>query len=144
MRTKKACAECHQKEVTSATGGKHQCQQCHPPHKEPPGAGPAWWTRCQSCHAAQAQGVKTRGPKHSECKNCHEPHRFAIPGCTSCHSGMAEKGAHGVKEHAAKCNACHNPHTNEQPTRAQCLACHTNKQSHQPEAQRCQACHPFQ
>ncbi len=143
VRSKKPCVECHASEAASAMGGKHQCMQCHPPHKAPPGAGPAWWGRCQSCHAEKAQSVKSRGPKHSECKNCHQPHRFAVPACTTCHKAMQDKGAHGIKEHAAKCNACHNPHTSDAPVRAQCLACHTNKQSHQPEAQRCQACHPF-
>jgi hypothetical protein len=144
VRAKKVCAECHEKEQASALGGKHQCQQCHAPHKEAPGTGPAWWTRCASCHQKQVAGTKALGPKHSDCKNCHQPHKFAVPTCVSCHQGIQEKGAHGVKEHAAKCNACHDPHQKQSPARAQCLACHTNKQSHQPEAQRCQACHPFQ
>lgn len=144
VRTKKPCQSCHEKEGASALGGKHVCTGCHSPHKETPGAGPAWWTRCATCHQDKAESVKARGPKHAECKNCHQPHKFAVPTCTSCHTGMEAKGAHAVKEHAAKCNACHDPHTTASPARAPCLACHTDKRDHQPEAQRCQACHPFQ
>ncbi len=143
VREKKACSTCHVKEATTAMGGKHQCVQCHAPHTAPPGFGVAWWTRCNECHAAKVTSVKLRGPTHSECKNCHQPHRFAIPTCTSCHTDIATKGLHNVAKHAATCNACHDPHVKSEPTREQCLSCHTNRRDHQPNAQKCQACHMF-
>lgn len=140
---KKACAECHKEEASSALGGKHQCTQCHAPHQQTPGKGPAWWARCSDCHDKQVTGARTRGPVHSDCKNCHQPHKFEVPSCTSCHATAKEKALHAVKGHADKCDACHDPHQKSEPSRAQCLSCHTNKQNHEPEAQKCQACHPF-
>jgi hypothetical protein len=144
VKSKKACADCHAQEATSALGGKHQCAQCHAPHQATPGTGPAWWSKCGDCHAAQVTGAKTRGPKHSDCKNCHQPHRFSPPTCASCHADVPQKALHAVKGHAAaKCDACHDAHAKAEPNRGQCLACHTNKLKHEPEAQKCQACHPF-
>ena len=81
------------------TGGKHQCQQCHPPHNAPPGFGAAWWSRCNECHRDKVESVKLRGPRHSECKNCHQPHRFAIPTCTSCHTDKTTAWAADAMRH---------------------------------------------
>jgi len=142
VKTKKACADCHGKEAGSAMGGKHQCQQCHPPHNAPPGTGKAWWSRCNECHANKVTAVKDRGPKHAACDNCHKPHKFDPPPCNSCHK-MGSKGLHAVAKHD-KCTACHDAHTKGEPTPKQCLACHTNKTNHEPNAKKCQACHMFQ
>ena len=87
--------------------------------------------------------MKLRGPTHSDCKNCHEPHKFAVPTCTSCHKDIASKGLHAIAQHAANCNACHDPHVKSAPTPAQCLSCHTNRANHEPNAEKCQACHTF-
>jgi hypothetical protein len=144
VRIKKACVECHAPEVASATGSKHQCIQCHAPHKEPPGTGPAWWTRCAQCHADKVESVKQRGPVHSECKNCHQQHRFAKPMCTTCHKDMASKGLHAAEKHLSSCTSCHDPHVHGDPKPEQCLKCHTDRRNHEPTAQRCQACHLFQ
>lgn len=149
VRVKKTCPDCHQAEVKSALGSKHQCVGCHAPHKAAPkpllaGASPAWWTRCADCHQAKVESVKLRGPTHSECINCHKPHRFGVPECASCHTDMKSKGLHAVPKHAEKCTSCHDPHVKGLPERATCLTCHTNRQSHQPDAKRCQACHLFQ
>jgi predicted CXXCH cytochrome family protein len=143
VRNKKPCGSCHAQEVASATGGRHQCVQCHPPHNAPPGTGAAWWTRCNECHGGKVASVKQRGPKHSECKNCHEPHRFAVPSCTSCHKEIAAKGLHATPQHFANCNKCHDPHVKSSPAPEQCLACHTKRRGHEPNAQVCQACHMF-
>jgi len=143
VRSEKACSECHANETTGALGGKHQCQQCHPPHGAPPGQGPAWWQRCNACHSARVESAKERGPTHAECKNCHEPHRFALPTCASCHKDIGTKGLHAVQQHVANCNACHDPHVKAPPSRQQCLACHTNRKDHEPAAQVCSTCHIF-
>ena len=143
VRVKKACTSCHVKEGTSAMGGKHQCVQCHAPHQAPPGFGAAWWTRCNQCHADKVQSVKLRGPTHQDCKNCHQPHRFAVPACTSCHSTIQSEGLHSIAKHAADCTSCHDPHVKSQPTRAQCLKCHQDRVNHEPNAVQCQACHMF-
>ncbi len=143
VRDKKACSECHAGEATSAMGSKHECKQCHPPHAEPPGTGPAWWSRCASCHEKKVESVKERGPTHSECRNCHQPHRFGIPSCTSCHADMGAKGLHAVAKHASSCTSCHDPHVEALPTRDQCIACHTDKRGHEPNAKTCFACHLF-
>jgi len=142
-RNKKACSECHAPEVASAMGSKHQCTQCHQPHAAPPGAGAAWWSRCSTCHAAKVQSVKERGPTHAECKNCHQPHRFAVPTCTSCHNDMGGRGLHAAAKHAANCTSCHDPHVKSMPSREQCLACHTDKRGHEPNAKDCFTCHLF-
>lgn len=142
-RVKKACADCHAAEASSALGGKHQCVQCHAPHVAPPGAGPAWWTKCNQCHAAQVESVKLRGPTHSVCKSCHQPHRFAAPTCVSCHKDIAAKGLHAVPKHTANCASCHDAHVKAPTTRAQCLSCHTDRRNHEPTATTCQGCHPF-
>jgi hypothetical protein len=143
VRVKKACADCHAAEAASATGSKHQCMQCHPPHKDPPGIGKAWWSRCSECHAKKVETVKERGPTHSQCQNCHKPHRFAVPTCVSCHNDMAPKGLHGAPKHSVSCTSCHDPHVKSEPKPEQCLACHTERRGHEPEAKRCQACHLF-
>jgi hypothetical protein len=142
-RDKKACAECHAAEATSAMGGKHECKQCHPPHGAPPGAGHAWWQRCSACHGAKVESAKQRGPKHQVCQSCHQPHRFAVPSCTSCHADMGGKGLHAAPKHAASCTSCHDPHVEAKPTRDQCLACHTDKRAHEPNAKECFTCHLF-
>jgi hypothetical protein len=142
VRKKKVCADCHSAETQSAMGGKHQCQQCHPPHNAPPGTGHAWWQRCSQCHENKVASAKERGPTHSECSNCHKPHKFAVPSCTSCHN-MAGRGLHQVEKHAANCTSCHDPHVKAAPTRNQCLACHTNRANHEDKAKQCQACHMF-
>lgn len=143
VRTKKTCASCHSKESTSATAGKHKCEQCHKPHDAPIGFGAAWWGRCNECHAAKVESVKLRGPKHQQCKNCHEPHKFASPTCTSCHTDISSKGLHASPKHAANCKACHDPHVKGDPTPKQCLSCHTDKMNHQRDAAKCQGCHTF-
>ena len=140
VKTKKACSSCHQKQATSALGGKHHCAQCHAPHRATPAT---WWSRCNDCHQKQVTSAKAMGPKHSDCKSCHTPHRFDPPGCGSCHAGQKDKGLHGGKGHVDKCSACHNPHEKAEATRATCLTCHTKQQKHEPDAQKCQACHPF-
>ncbi|MGK5084383.1 cytochrome c3 family protein [Bdellovibrionota bacterium FG-1] len=149
VETKKACTSCHQAEAQSALGSKHQCLQCHNPHRKVPEKldprwKSPWWSKCASCHTSIAKTTQERGPVHSNCNNCHQPHRFSVPKCMTCHTGMDEKGAHGVPEHLNNCKACHNPHTVASPTRANCVGCHVNKRNHQPQAFRCQACHPFQ
>jgi hypothetical protein len=83
------------------------------------------------------------GPTHAECKNCHQPHRFAVPTCTSCHGDMGARGLHAVAKHGANCNACHDPHLKTMPTREQCLTCHTDKRAHEPNAKDCYTCHLF-
>ena len=143
VRVKKVCADCHAAEATSALGSKHLCMQCHAPHAAPPGVGPAWWTKCNPCHAAKVQSVQVRGPTHAVCKNCHEPHRFAVPTCASCHKDVGAKGLHAVPKHTANCASCHDPHVKSVPSPAQCLACHTTRRNHEPTATACQACHPF-
>ena len=143
VRVKKVCADCHAAETASAMGSKHQCVQCHAPHTAPPGTGPAWWTRCNQCHAAKVQSATLRGPTHSVCKNCHQPHRFAVPTCASCHKDIGAKGLHAVPKHAANCASCHDPHVKSVPSPQQCLACHTTRRNHEPTAAACQACHPF-
>jgi hypothetical protein len=143
VKAKKACATCHTKEATSATGGKHQCVQCHAPHVAPPGTGAAWWSKCNECHSAKVESVKLQGKTHSQCKSCHEPHKFAVPACTTCHAEQVKKGLHTSPKHAASCKSCHDPHVKAEPTRDQCLACHTDKRAHQPDAKKCQACHVF-
>jgi hypothetical protein len=137
----KSCADCHDKQSKSATGSKHQCAQCHAPHKAPPGTGTAWWGKCESCHSAQTLAVKDRGFKHSDCKSCHAPHRFAAPTCSSCHD-MSKRGLHSGKQHS-KCGDCHETHAKSAFTRAQCLKCHEDKRDHQPAAKVCQGCHVF-
>lgn len=144
VREKKTCNDCHAAEVASAMGGKHQCTQCHAPHKPPPGTGHAWWQRCGSCHAEKVASAKERGPVHSDCKNCHQPHKFAVPTCTSCHNDMGSHGLHAATKHAASCTSCHDPHVEAKPTREQCLACHTDKRGHEPNAKVCFTCHLFQ
>jgi hypothetical protein len=143
VREKKPCAACHEAETASAVGSKHQCTQCHAPHAEPPGTGPAWWGRCAQCHADKAASVKERGPTHSECKNCHQQHKFAIPACTSCHQDMPSKGIHASPTHLGSCTSCHDPHVKSLPSPPQCLKCHTDRRNHEPNAERCQACHTF-
>lgn len=143
VRNKKACANCHAQEAQSAVGGKHQCQQCHPPHNAPPGTGKAWWSRCSDCHANKAESSKARGPTHAKCDNCHKPHKFAAPSCQSCHADVTSKGLHVTAKHAASCTSCHDPHVKSDPSPAQCRSCHTNKANHEPNAKKCQACHMF-
>jgi hypothetical protein len=139
----KTCAECHDKEAKSALGGKHACAQCHAPHKAPAGTGAGWWASCasESCHAAKATAVKSRGPKHSDCKSCHTPHRYASPTCASCHD-MSKRGLHSGKQHS-KCNDCHDTHAKSEFKREQCIKCHANMRDHQPTATQCQGCHVF-
>ncbi|MEZ4219421.1 MAG: cytochrome c3 family protein [Polyangiaceae bacterium] len=135
---KKACADCHQKQATMSSGGKHRCTQCHSPHAAPPGSTAGWWSKCSGCHAKQAEASKG----HSACNNCHKPHSFSPPACTTCHKAAASKAAHKVKEHQA-CTKCHDAHGATLPGRQECLACHTDRTNHQPNAGRCQGCHLF-
>lgn len=144
-RDKKACADCHAKEATSALGGKHKCTQCHAPHKAPPaGFGAAWWSRCAECHENKVLSVKELGPKHSDCKNCHTPHKFERPTCKSCHKGDEKfAGLHMVKGHDDDCAGCHDPHTKAPPDRSKCAGCHHDRQDHQRSAEKCYGCHVF-
>ncbi len=142
-RETKPCSGCHAAEVASASGGKHQCKQCHEPHAAPPGTGAAWWSRCNSCHAKEVEGAKARGPTHSKCKSCHEPHKFAVPSCSSCHKDMPGRGLHAAPTHAATCASCHDAHVEARPTREQCLKCHTDRRAHEPSAPSCFTCHSF-
>jgi hypothetical protein len=137
------CASCHQGQAAASSKGRHKCEQCHPAHTPPPGAGPVWWKGCSDCHGAEAASVKGRGPVHSDCRKCHTAHGTGEPSCTSCHADLGGKGEHHVKEHG-KCQSCHNAHASSSPNRAQCIACHKDRSKHYPDAPFCQTCHPFQ
>lgn len=138
IRAAVACGGCHEKQQTSATGGKHQCKQCHAPHQAPAANTKGWWGRCANCHAKQVAASKP----HNQCENCHKPHSFKPPDCKSCHADAANKAAHRAKEHAV-CTKCHDAHGATLPGRAECISCHADKSNHQPQAQRCFGCHPF-
>lgn len=132
------CLECHKKEAAAATGGKHECKDCHAPHQPPVLDRKGWWNWCEGCH--QKEVAASKG--HSDCQSCHKPHAFGPPTCASCHADEVEKGQHLTKEHQ-ECTKCHDAHQANPPTRAQCLACHEGLQDHEPRAPVCYGCHTF-
>jgi predicted CXXCH cytochrome family protein len=109
------------------------CANCHDPHASGEAllrtAVPAL---CAECHAEiLAQGHQD---ELEECTQCHDPHQslgsslargdFAQQ-CAACHDGVGEgKTVHPALEEG--CEACHNPHTNDNIAAAQrsCTKCH--------------------
>jgi hypothetical protein len=126
---------------------KHECIQCHAPHRAPPSASErqagGWFRRCASCHQTQARATAERGANHARCASCHEPHNTKIASCTSCHDDMPRRALHARREHRDRCKNCHDTHEKSNIGRAECLSCHRDKTNHKPESPRCQVCHLF-
>ncbi len=133
-----SCAPCHNKESTSATGGKHGCTNCHDTHQKPGIAAAA----CARCHAPEVAGAKQRGVTHSKCNNCHKPHKFARTTCQTCHNAVDTLAAHADKSHG-KCSNCHPSHAKSTYPPADCLTCHKDMAQHNPNAKTCIGCHLF-
>lgn len=104
----RACATCHEEQLSNSPAGHSECMSCHEPHR----GAVAAQTTCTSCHeVSKLPGLHRvpddpRGEGHNDCTACHSVHipraRADRATCATCHKDIADH-----EPDAKRCTGCH-------------------------------------